>query len=145
MAVLTLEDRGGTLEAVLFPDVYKKYAPAIEPDSLVVASGRLQKDEETNRLIVSDLVAMDTLVEESRRVMAIRLAAPPHDRKTLESLAEIFGRYEGDGKVSLKIELRKKQQPLRLTAALSRVRIRPSDQLLEEVERLCGKGTVSWM
>ena len=145
MAVVTLEDRGGRLEAVLFPDVYKRHASEIEPDSLVVASGRLQKDEEASRLIVSDLVLMADLVEESRRVMAIRLAAPPHDRRTLESLAEIFGRHEGDGKVSLEIDLLKKQHPLRLTAALSQVRIRLSDQLLEEVEQLCGKGTVSWM
>lgn len=145
MAVVTLEDRGGTLEAVLFPDAYKKHGSTIEPDSLVVASGRLQKEEEISRLIVSDLMTMEALVEESRRVMAIRLVAPPHDRKTLESLAEIFGRYEGNGKVSLEIELHQKRNPLRLTAALSQVRIRPSDQLLEEVERLCGKGTVSWM
>ncbi|SVC99889.1 uncharacterized protein METZ01_LOCUS352743, partial [marine metagenome] len=145
MAVVTLEDRGGTLEAVLFPDAYKRHGSTIEPDSLVVASGRLQKEEEISRLIVSDLVTMEALVEESRRVMAIRLAAPPHDRKTLESLSEIFGRYEGNGRVTLEIELRQKRNPLRLTAALSEVRIRTSDQLLEEVERLCGKGTVSWM
>ena len=145
MAVVTLEDRGGTLEAVLFPGTYKKHSSTIEPDSLVVAHGRLEKEEELSRLIVSDLVTMEALVEESRGVMAIRLVTPPHDRKTLESLAEIFGRYEGNGKVSLEIELRRKRNPLRLTAALSHVRIRPSDQLLEEVERLCGKGTASWM
>ena len=145
MAVVTLEDRGGSLEAVVFPDAYTKYARLLEPETLVVARGRLEKDEETARLVVAEIQSAEMLMRGGGRMMAIRLAAPPHGRSTLEALAEVFGRHQGDGRVSLEIELRQRDQPVRLRAALSHTRIRPSQELVEEVERLCGKGAVSWL
>jgi hypothetical protein len=33
---------------------------------------------------------------------------------------------------------------MKVRAWLSQTRIRPSEQLVEELEQLCGKGTVSW-
>ena len=145
MAVVTLEDRGGSLEAVVFPDAFGKYGSLLETDALVVARGRLEKDDETARLIVSEVSPLTTLGGGVHRMMAIRLAAPPHGRETLEALAEVFGRHQGDDQVSLEIELRRRQQPVRLRASLSHTRIRGSEALVEEIERLCGKGAVSWV
>ena len=76
--------------------------------------------------------------------MAIRLSVPPHDRGTLEALAELFGRYRGDRHVCVELELRGYDQPLKVCADLGDTLIQPSDRLVEEVEQLCGKGTVSW-
>ena len=144
MAVITLEDRGGSLESVVFPDAFKKYSSLLEPDSLVVVRGRLEKDDESARLIVAEVSSLSNLGGGVRRIMAVRLAAPPHGRQTLEELAKVFDRHQGNDHVSLEIELRRRQQPVRLRAALSQTRINPSEALVEEVERLCGKGTVSW-
>ena len=144
MAVVMLEDRGGSLEAVVFPEAFHKYSAVLDPDSLVVARGRLEKDEETARLIVAEVTPLPTL-DGGRRTLAVRLAAPPHGRETLEALAEVFGRHQGEDPVSIEIELRRRSQPVRFRAALSHTRVRPSEALVEEVERLCGKGTVSWV
>ena len=142
MAVITLEDRGGSLEAVVFPKAHRKYGALIEPDKLVVVRGRLEKDEEAARMIVSEIQPFETLPEKG--AMAVRLASPPHDRSTLEALAEVFGRHQGTRRVSIEMELRKEGGPLRLRAALPDTRVRPSQELVEEVERVCGKGAVSW-
>ena len=144
MAVVTLEDRGGGLEAVVFPETYAKYRSLVEVDRLVVARGKLEKDDESARLIVADITPVETVVEGASRVMAIHLTTPPHDRQTVEALAELLGRHQGTGRVSLDIELRQEPQAMRVTAELSQTRIRPSETLVAEVERLCGKGTVSW-
>lgn len=147
MAVVTLEDRGGSLEAVVFPDAYAKSASLLEPNRLVVVRGRFEKDEEAARLIVSEVrpIGGSGAGPGAGRALAVRLAAPPLDRATLEALAEVFGRHRGDAPVSLDLELRQRAEPLRLRAALPRTRVRPSDALVEEVERLCGKGAVSWV
>ena len=142
MAVITLEDRGGNLEAVVFPKAHRKYGSLLELDKLVVVRGRLEKDEEAARLILSEIQSFETLLEKG--AMAVRLASPPHDRSTVEALAEVFGRHQGTRRVSIEIELRKEGGPLRLRAALPDTRVRPSQELVEEVERLCGKGAVSW-
>ena len=144
MAVITLEDRGGSLEGVVFPEAYRKYGSLIQPDTLVVARGRLERDEEAARLVVSEIQSFEAVLHQGATAMAVRLASPPHDRSTLEALAEVFGRHQGSRRVSIEIELRNKGEPLRLKAALADTRVRPSQELVEEVERLCGKGAVSW-
>ena len=144
MAVVTLEDRGGHLEAVVFPEAYTKYRSALEPDCIVIVTGKLEKDDETARLIVAKVQPIETAGHDSQRTMAVRLTTPPHTPETVEALAELFGRYRGTGRVALEIELRKDDRPMRLRADLSQTRIRPSAELVTEVERLCGKGTVTW-
>ena len=144
MAVVTLDDRGGTLETVMFPETYQKYGSILQTDQLVVVRGKLEKDEESSRLIAAKIQPVDTLLADGGRILTVRLASPPHDRATLEGLADLFGRHQGTGRVLLEIEVRKEGRPLRLRASLPSTRIRASQELIEEIERLCGKGAVSW-
>ena len=46
MAVVTLEDRDGSLETVVFPEAFKKYGHLLEIDKLMVVTGKLDMDEE---------------------------------------------------------------------------------------------------
>jgi hypothetical protein len=77
------------------------------------------------------------------RELSIKLTSPPHGRATFEALADLFARHRGDRRVSLELELRGQDHPLRVRANLAaQVRVQPSDQLASEVERICGPGTV---
>ncbi|MCY4120580.1 MAG: OB-fold nucleic acid binding domain-containing protein, partial [Acidobacteria bacterium] len=147
MAVITVEDRGGRLEAVVFPEAFRKYGRLLDVDTdapVVVVSGKLEVDDETARLVVSEIQTIDALLSAAGRALAIRLASPPANRETLEALKEVLGRHYGNGRVVLEVELRRQDPPLRVRAGLNRVRVRPSDRLVEDVEKVCGKGAVSW-
>ena len=144
MAVVTVEDRGGRLEAVVFPDAFRRYGQVLDVDELVVVSGKLEMDEETARLVVSEARPVETLLSEAGRPLAIRIACPPADRATLEALKEVLGRHYGNGRVAVEVELRRQIPPLRVRARLNRVRVQPSDRFVADVEQVCGKGAVSW-
>ena len=144
MAVVTLEDRAGRMEAVIFPDAFRRYGALLADDQLVVVSGKLDMDEDVPRMMADEVHAMETVLGDVGRPLAIRLASPPADRATIEALAEVLGRHDGNGRVAVEIELRKQVPPVRVRARLSRARVRPSDSLLEDIERVCGKGAVSW-
>ena len=144
MAVLSLEDRGGAIEVVVFPDTYGKCQDLIETDQMVLVRGKFEKDEESARLLAAELLPITGLSERGRKAMAICLSVPPHDRGTLEALADLFGRYRGDRQVRVELQLRGYDRPFKVRADLGDTLIQPSDRLVEEVEQLCGKGTVSW-
>ena len=144
MAVVTVEDRGGRLEAVVFPEAFRKYGRLLNVDALVAVKGKLEMDEETPRLVVSEVRSVDALLSAAGRPLAIRLAAPPADRATLEALKEVLGRHPGNGRVALELELHGQIPPVRVRARLNRVRVQPSDGLAADVEKVCGKGAVSW-
>ena len=144
MAVVTLEDRGGSLEAVVFPAAYDKHAACLETGSLVVLRGRLEMDEDTRRLVVDEASPLAEIAGDAPGAMTLRLAAPPHDRATLTALADVLGRHRGDERVLIELELRRGESPVRLRAALPQTRVARSDDLVQAVERICGAGTIAW-
>jgi hypothetical protein len=75
-------------------------------------------------------------------VVAIRLASPPHGRRSLQALADLLARHPGDRPVVLEIELRDTSTPLRVHAEVGTVRVRPSERLVAEAEAICGPGAV---
>ena len=144
MAVLTVEDRHGGIEVVVFPDAYAKSNGLTEIGTMVLVKGRFERDDESSRVLASELLPLDTVREQLVREIGIRLTMPPHGRPTLQALLDVFARHRGDRRVFFELELPGHRRPLRVRADVtSQIRIRPSDRLVAEVERICGSGSVS--
>ena len=144
MAVLTLEDRDGSLEVVVFPKTYERCAGVLAPDRLVLVTGKLDKDEETARLMADEVRPIETLSGAVGRTLSIHLTSARHDRRTLQALADLFQVHRGPSRIRLQLDLTERTPPLRVRARLTDVRIRPSEHLAQAVEQICGEGTVSW-
>jgi DNA polymerase-3 subunit alpha len=144
MAAFALDDPHGTIEVVAFPETFAKSAPLIQTDSMVLVKGRYERDEESSRLLASEIVSIDTVRERAAKLVAVRLRMPPHDRTTIEALLDVLGRHKGDRRVTLEVELRGGARPLRVRADVGGpLRVKPSAQLVAEVERICGEGAVT--
>ena len=141
MAVFVLDDIAGGIEVVVFPETFAKHAALIVADAMVLVRGKFEKDEESARLVATELLAIAALRERTAREVAIHLSMPPHGRPTFEALAELFSRHRGDRKVSLELDVRGQPRPLRVHADVAQ-RVRPSERLVEEVEQICGSGSV---
>jgi DNA polymerase III subunit alpha len=143
MAVFTLEDVGGSVEVVVFPEAFQKFGQLISADAMLVVRGKFEKDDESARLVASELVPIAALRERIAREVAIRLSVPPHGRPTFEALAELLSKHRGDRRVSLELDVRGQAGPMRVLADVEQMRVRPSEKLVAEVEALCGSGTVT--
>ena len=141
MAVFMLDDVGGTLETVVFPETFGKHAQLIEADAMLLVRGKFEKDDESARLVATELMPMAALKERTTREVAIHLKVPLHGRPTFEALAEVLSRHRGDRKVYLELDVPGGGAPLRVRADVAQ-RVRPSERLVSEVEQVCGTGTV---
>jgi DNA polymerase-3 subunit alpha len=142
MAVVTLEDRAGTLEVVVFPETYKTCRAHVESGALVIVRGKLERDDEASRILASDIQPIGSVRERLAREMAITVTVPPHGRATFEALADLFARHRGDKPVTFQLVL-KGAQPIRVRAQVSaHIRVKPSSVLVDEVEKICGPGAV---
>jgi DNA polymerase-3 subunit alpha len=142
MCAFTLDDPGGSVEVVVFPDAFSKAAGIIEIDTLVLVKGRFERDDESMRILASEVLPIETVREQLAREVAISLRMPPHDRCTLEALSDLFARHKGDRRVTFEIAV-SGARPLRVRADLSgQYRVRPSERLVAEIERICGEGSV---
>jgi DNA polymerase-3 subunit alpha len=144
MAVFTLEDRQGGIEVLAFPETFSRAAPLIENGTMVVVRGKLERDDEEARLLASEILPIGAVRERLARELAVTVAMPPYTRATLEALADLFSKHRGDKPVTLQLELRTDGRRLRVEAQVSsQIRVKPSPAFLDEVQRICGEGSVT--
>jgi DNA polymerase-3 subunit alpha len=140
MAVFMLDDVGGNVEVVVFPETFSKFGSLVESDAMLLVRGKLEKDDESARIVSTELMPIATLKEKTTKEVVIHLSQASQARTTFEALAELLSRHRGDRRVSLELDV-SGPPPMRVRADVAQ-RVRPSDKLVAEVEQICGMGTV---
>src|SRR5258708_6304795 len=129
MAVFTLEDAQGNVEVITFPETFAKSVALIETGTLVLVRGKLERDDETARVLATEILPLDSVRERVAREVFIRVKMPA-DRRIFEQLGEVFSRHRGDRRVSFEMEVpseTSEAKPLRVRADVStQIRVRPS-------------------
>jgi DNA polymerase-3 subunit alpha len=145
MCVFMLEDASGSVEVVVFPEAFKQYGHVVADNGqLVLVTGRFERDDESARVLASEIVPIELVRERLATQVAIRLCTPPHDRGTFERLWDVFAQHKGDRPVAFDIELDAPSGRLRVKVDVNaRIRVRPSEALVSDVEKICGSGSVS--
>jgi DNA polymerase III subunit alpha len=140
MAVFMLDDIAGGVEVVVFPETFGKHGHLIAVDAMLLVRGKFEKDDESARIVATEIQPISLLKERTTREVVIHLNGPT--RNTMEALAELLSRHRGDRRVLLELDVKKNGGPgLRVRADVAQ-RVRPSEKLVEEVEQLCGSGSV---
>jgi len=141
MGFLTVEDYAGSLECVLFADVFDSARGFLDPDRVVLVRGRLDRREaEGDPKIVAGQVAD---FENNRAALAhtLYLNVPLVDlgEPQLERLMDILARYPGRGDVVLSL-VAPTGRRVRMKCQRMRVGIHPD--LLTELRDILGQDAV---
>src|SRR4051794_30244906 len=140
MAVFMLDDIAGGVEVVVFPETFSKHGYVIAADAMLLVRGKFEKDDESARIVATELQPISLLRERTTREVVIHMQAP--SRNTMEALAELLSRHRGDRRVLIELDVKKNGGPGFRVRADAAQRVRPSEKLVEEVEHLCGAGSV---
>jgi DNA polymerase-3 subunit alpha len=141
MAVFMLDDIAGSVEVVVFPEAFTKHGSLVDADAMLLVRGKLEKDDESARLVATELLPIAALVERTTREVAIHLKAAQNSRSTFEALAELLSRHRGDRRVSIELDVKGAERPMRVRTEVNQ-RVKPTERLVAEVEQLCGAGSV---
>ncbi len=141
MATFLLEDEAAKTEAVVFPEAFGRFGGHIADDAMLLVKGKYEHDEDTSRLVASEITPLEVVREQVVREVEVRIASRGAGRDLIRQLAGVFDRHPGDRRVSLVVEVRDGGRPMRVRTATAR-RIRPSDRFVRDVEALCGHGSV---
>jgi len=137
MGFLTLEDQEGSVEVVIFSDLYAKVAPLLEQAGLpLLVRGSVSQEEKGPKIIANDI---QSLVEAGSRLPAdlhLRLHTPGLTRPDLERLREILRRHRGPLPVFLHFIT--PGAPDQVLALPPDLHLRPTAALRDEVNALLG-------
>lgn len=104
MAFLRLEDLTGSVEVVVFSDLYKEVRELISSDAPLVITGRLDKEEDEVKLVASDLAPVDdarNLKKVKSRDTHISIPASELDTAKLGELRDVLKASPGASRVYL--------------------------------------------
>jgi DNA polymerase-3 subunit alpha len=141
MCVFMLDDAGGSVEVVVFPETFKQFGHLAENGQMVCVAGRFERDDESARVLATEIVPIDMVRERLAKSVAINVSMPPHGRATFEKLLDVLAQHKGDRRVAFVIL--EQERHIRVTADVSGIRVRPSERLVSDVEKICGAGSVS--
>ena len=139
--ILTLDDRTGRIEAMLFEETFQKHRDLISKDALVLVEGLLRFDEFSDawRLSARRISELDKVREQEARRLVIKCRQA--DAPTLsERLGAILSPWR-PGPCPITVEYLGDKASGALTLG-SEWNVRASRELLEQLEGLMGRGSV---
>jgi DNA polymerase III subunit alpha len=142
MCVFMLEDRDGGVEVVVFPECFKQCGHLGENGNTIVVKGKFERDDESARIIASEIVPIEMVRERLAKKVAITVSASRHDRETFLKLWDVIAAHKGDRPVTVTLLDTERHLRVKLDVA-PQIKVRPSERLVAEVEKICGNGSVS--
>ena len=134
MAFVTLEDLYGTIEVIVFPTIYKRYARLLDNDSTVIIQGKLSLKEEEEPKILCDRVI--PLTSSMNKKLYLKIGAGSRVNISRQ-LNPILKKYSGNIPVILYVESIKQK-----SLADRNLWVKEDRGLIEELSKLLGNGCV---
>jgi DNA polymerase-3 subunit alpha len=133
-ATATLEDLGGAIEVLFFPQTYQLYAMAIAEDAIVIVKGKIDRRDDVPKLIAMDLTLPDlTATEGAPFVVSMPLAKCVP--LVVEQLREVLRTHPGPTEVHLRLRGNQKTTVVRLD---DKLRVAASPALHADLKQLLG-------
>jgi len=139
-AAMTLEDRSGSLEALVFATSYERLAAEVIEDTTVLVTGLVLPEENSApKISVQNIVALDNARVDLPAVIAIRVwlgrnGALDRAMDRAGALGELFKRKPGETAVRLRLEAPRDFSLLLDVAA----KVRPDKEFKAALEAICG-------
>ncbi len=135
---LILEDLKGSVEAVVFNDLLRKSLSILEDRTEpIILKGIVENTEDRTKLRATDISSLKEL--KSSSTLNILISEDKANNEFYSKLQKTFINFPGNSKINLKIET----DQGRAVIEVGEYKVDIDDPLIEELESMLGKGTVS--
>jgi DNA polymerase-3 subunit alpha len=144
MAVFNLEDIGGSIETVVFPNAFLKYESCIAKDQPILVSGRFETEEEgSGKIIVSEIEPLSGIMERHAGLLRISMRINAISADTADSLNRLLENSRGETGVEIELYHPENLKVNILSSGF--VKVKSAPELINQIEALCGQGSVQFL
>ena len=140
MSFLTVSDSSGEMEAVVFPNVYKRFQIVLKQGSFVLIEGKVEEREGQLQFIIQQAFDLEQWLKTNSRqqpVLYLKVSASMRDETTLQKINLLLKENKGNSPVVLHYEDSRKTIRLGME-----YRVKPEPQVLEKLRNLLGSKNV---
>jgi len=138
-AAATLEDLEGAIEVLFFPATYAGCAVHLADDAILLVKGRLDRREESPKLIAMEVSVPDLAVTSSGPFV-VSLPVQRCVPDVVERLQEVLGSHPGLSEVHLRLGNGRRTTVVKLD---DKLRVKPSPGLVADLKQLLGPACLS--
>ncbi len=142
MAFITLEDLHGSVEIIVFSDVFKENSSIIFSSDPILVQGILDASGDKPKIKSQKMYDLESYRKKVTKVVQIDLTTIGLSREDLDSLKDVLKRHEGNCSVKLKLTIPTKAEAfIRLG---ENFKVSSSEDVVLELEDLFGSGIVTF-
>jgi DNA polymerase III subunit alpha len=141
-AILTLQDRTGVIESLVFPEAFQKLEALLKAATPLLVKARVAVEDVGTRLIVSDAKLLDQVTPPvngtSPSLLRVRVVLSTMDPGALDLLQDLFASRPGRCRVAFDLV---QDDGLQATLEASSA-VRADSELVARVREICGADSV---
>ncbi len=136
-AAMKLDDRRGTVDAMVFATRYEELLPAIKEDAAVfIRAAVLPEEGGPPKLSVQEMVKLEDARVDLPSLISIRMWLKDEtSAEKVNALSDLFGRKRGTTDVRLRLE---KPRDFSVVLDVPNTKVRPDREFRAELEKICG-------
>ncbi len=140
MAIVTLEDLRGSIEVILWPEIYATIENILSDDEPILVQGAVDSDGNQPKVIAKKVCLLKEAKNHWQGKVHIRFRTPGLEKDILISIKEILEKHKGDNEVFLEF-LFPDNKTRKLSVGES-LKIKPCDEIIKEIEVVLGEDSI---
>jgi DNA polymerase-3 subunit alpha len=138
-ASLVIEDRAGSIDAMVFTTQYERLAPMLVEDQAVLIRGSaLPEEGNPTKVSVQEIVPLDVARVALPSLISVKVFVGRNGIDRADELRRLFDRKPGDTQVRLRLEASRDFSVILDVPS----KVRPDREFRAELVRICGPDTI---
>ncbi len=141
MAMITLEDLTGSIEGVVFSEVFARVGEHLIDDGIIFVIGELDRSREPLQIRVNNVIPIDLATAHLSGLIEIKIQDNDDGQMTLSHLKGLLNshsRQQGNSGRPVPIQLKICSKDFDVTVETTKLRIAPDNTLLHHIRELVG-------
>jgi DNA polymerase-3 subunit alpha len=140
MAIVTLEDLRGSIEVILWPEIYASIENILSDDEPILVQGTVDSDGNQPKVIAKKVCLLKEAKNHWQGKVHIRFRTPGLEKDMLISIKEILEKHKGENGVFL--EFLFPNNKIRKLSVGENLKIKPCDEIIQEIEMVLGEDSI---
>ncbi|MFZ0448609.1 MAG: DNA polymerase III subunit alpha [Desulfatiglandaceae bacterium] len=136
MAIVRVEDLSGSIEVILFPDLFARSAALLKSDDPLLITGTVERGDRATKIIGQELTTLASVRQRFIKAILLNLDQETISRNMLEDLRDLAFRYPGECRLRFRVAPASGKAVT--VIADDRFKVQPCHELIQEMESLTG-------
>ncbi len=140
MGIVTLEDLQGSVEVILWPEIYSQALEHLLAEEPLLVKGEVDSEGNMPKVIAKSVFPLAQAKQHFNGRVLIHFRTPGLERKTLEAVKGILASHKGTNDTRLHFIFPDNKE--RVVTVAEELRIQPSDDVIQQIEDLLGEEAI---